>query len=85
VYDSDWEKYVRDTTNWLLELTDDEGKGVLRFLDVHKQVGHRDGYDDKCLLCRATSRISLGRDYGIKSMQPETVKQILRLVKSGKL
>jgi hypothetical protein len=67
----------RRTTNWLLELTPEEGKLVLALVDAHgKADDHKDGYDYTCLLCRAGSRISLGRDYGWAALWPETQEQI---------
>ena len=68
---------MRNTTNWLLELTPDEGGLVLVAVDQHRNLkGHKRGYDEKCLLCRAGSRISLGRDYGYSSLWPETKAEI---------
>jgi hypothetical protein len=73
---------ARKTTNWLLELTPEEGDLVLKELDKHRSrsiitfMQHKDGYDEQCLLCRACSRISLGRDYGYDSLLPETQRAI---------
>jgi hypothetical protein len=70
----------RTTVNWLLELTPEEGALVLAQVDAHRAAaGHKDGYDHTCLLCRAGSRISLGRDYGWSALWPETQE----LIKEG--
>ena len=69
----------RSTTNWLLELTPEEGELTLALVDAHRKAdNHKDGYDHTCLLCRAGSRISLGRDYGWAALWPDTQDQILR-------
>lgn len=69
---------MRSTTNWLMELTPEEGDQVLKFLDSHKEQNHKDGYNPECLLCRATSRISLGRDYGYSAIWDGTKKELVQ-------
>ena len=69
--------HKRTTDNWVLELTPEEGALVLALVDAHKAaLGHKLGYDPECELCRAGSRISLGRDYGHNGLWPETLTKI---------
>ena len=67
----------RDTTNWVMELEPIEGDKVLEYLKTHQHANGRNAYDHTCDLCRAMSRISLGRDYPLRSaLRPETIKEI---------
>jgi hypothetical protein len=60
---------------WIVELLREEGEALLAVLDAHLKA--HDGYKSDCALCRARSRISIGRDYGaLQGLTPEAKKLI---------
>lgn len=65
---------MRDTTNWVCELTQEEGEAIIKLLDTHECRDQH--FDSNCPICRATSRISLGRDYGARTLLPDTKEEI---------
>jgi hypothetical protein len=70
--------------NWICELTPEEGRLLLNLLEKNRRE-HGGRYDPDCLLCRAQSRISLGRDYGFDGLQAETKEHIRDVIrKEGK-
>lgn len=69
--------------NWVLELTPGEGRALLEVLDRRLKMKHSE-FEPRCPLCRARSRISLGRDYGFGGLLPETREVITSLVRGKK-
>jgi hypothetical protein len=60
---------------WIVELQREEGEAVLSVLDTHQKA--HGWYDHTCALCRARSRVSIGRDYtALQGLTPEAKKQV---------
>lgn len=68
---------------WIVELPNDEGEALMELLNDHLGPDGRGHFDHECAVCRARSRVALGRDYPVpRAVTPKALALIVEEIGS---